>query len=168
MSFLKSIVYFLCVSQAAAFNVLATMYADNSVAAGGAKLSDYPTRVKLDARAVNVFPIAMYSDRISTYKYRIVKLRNKKNGRIAYGHVVDECASGDCHKNKWLARKKGAVLIDVHKSMWRALGMTKYGIHALEGHVASKKRYTFKNSPGIRQVTSSEGKHNYLPPKWKV
>jgi len=167
----SSLVYVLFVSNVvriAAFKVFATMYTDNSVAAGGAKLSEYPARIELNARSVNVYPIAMYSDRIATFKYKIVKLHNRKNGRTAYAHVIDECASGDCHENRALARKKGSVLIDVHKSMWNALGLNEYGIHQLEGVVATSKRYTFKNSPGIRRVTSNKAKHNYLPAKWKL
>jgi len=169
---LKSITVFVVVTslvaKASAFSVLATMYSDGGESAGGAKLNAYPTTIKLGSRSVRVFPIAMYSDRITSWKYKVIKLRNKNNGRIAYGHVVDECASGSCHANRWLARKRGSVLVDVHKTMWRSLGLSKYGIHALEGQLAAHKRFTLKNSPGVRAVMSSDAKHNYLPNKWKV
>jgi len=167
MSLIKAILLFALFAKSSAFNVVSTMYSDTTGAAG-VKLNAYPARVRLGNRSVKVFPIALYSDRIRTYKYKIIKLRNRKNGRVAYGHVIDECATGDCHENRAYAKKRNAVLVDVHKTMWRALGLSSYGRHMLDGSVQSSKRYSYKNSPEIRRVTTDEGRHGYVPQQWKI
>jgi len=150
-----------------AFNVLATMYR-GSLGAAGTNLNQYPTRVNVNGRGVDVYPVAVYSDRVQRFKYKVIRLTNKKNGRIAYGHVTDECADGDCHDNKYKARKRGKVLIDLHSSMWKRLDLKSYDIHDLRGKFVGSTRYTYKNSPGIKRVTTSDGRRGYVPYKWRV
>jgi len=150
-----------------AMRILSTMYS-GSVGAGGGRLNAYPARVRIGTRTVKVYPVALYSDRITAHKFKLIKLKNPKNGKIAYGHVADECSSGDCHDNRYKAHKRHAMLVDVHKTMWKALGLKTYGIHDIKGAFVGSKRYTHKNSSGIRKVTTDDGKKNYLPPKWKV
>lgn len=150
-----------------AFNVLATMYR-GSLGAAGTNLNQYPTRINMNGRGVDVYPVAVYSDRVQRFKYKVIRLTNKKNGRIAYGHVTDECADGDCHDNKYEARKRGKVLIDLHSTMWKRLDLKSYDIHDLRGKFVGSTRYTYKNSAGIKRVTTSDGRKGYVPYKWKV
>jgi len=153
--------------QVTAFDVLATMYRGR-LGAGGTDLNKYPTKVALGSKTVDVYPVAVYSDRVGKFKYNVIRLVNKKNGKVAYGHVTDECADGDCQENTSLARKRGDVLVDIHSSMWRSLKLDSFGIHDLRGSLVTRKRYTYKNSPGIRRVTTKDGLHGYVPNKWKI
>ncbi len=162
-----SILILLVAKNSLAFDVLATMYR-GTLGAAGTNLHKYPTRVNTNGKTITVYPIAVFSDRVRKYKYRVIRLTNKKNGRIAYGHVTDECRDGDCSKNKTKARKNGDVLIDIHSSMWKSLDLESYGMHKLQGSVISSKRYTFKNSPGIKRVTTSKGRKGYVEKKWRV
>jgi hypothetical protein len=158
---------FLLAARVTAFDVLATMYRGR-LGAGGTDLNKYPTKVAVGGKSVDVYPVAVYSDRVGKFKYNVLRLTNKKNGKVAYGHVTDECADGDCHDNKSLARKRGDVLVDIHSSMWKALKLDSFGIHNLRGSVVTRKRYTYKNSAGIRRVTTKDGMRGYVPNKWKI
>ena len=157
----------LLATRARAFKALATMYS-GTLGAAGTRLEQYPARVKLGSKSVEVYPIAVYTDRVNTYKYKIIRLKNKKNGKKIYGHVTDECADGDCHKNKSLARRQGKVLIDVHRTAWKKLGLKSFGIHSLDARVASGKRFSYKNSPGIRKLTTKVARRGWVPKKWTV
>jgi len=148
-------------------NVLATMYR-GSIAAGGARLNSYPTSIKTSYGTVPVYPVAVYTDRVRDLKYKIIKLKNKSNGATAYGHIIDECADGDCSDNKHKARKSGKILVDVHSSMWKALKLKKYGIHNLSGSFLRNRRYTYKNSPGVKRVMTKEGLKGNVPNIWKI
>lgn len=160
-------IFFLLATQVTAFDVLGTMYRGR-IGAAGTDLTKYPTKVTVGKKEVPVYPVAVYSDRVGSLKYNVLKLTNKKNGKSAYAHVTDECADGDCLQNKNIARKRGDVLVDIHSSMWDALNLDSFGIHDLRGSVVTRKRYTYKNSAGIRRVTTKDGLRGYVPNKWKV
>lgn len=152
-----------------AFKILASMY-DGSIAAGGVRLHDYPVKVRVPefgGSFVRVYPVALYTDRIKKYKYKLIRLTNPKTKKNIYGHVVDQCATGDCSKNKQKARSQDAILVDVHKKAWKPLGLKTYGLHALEGKLTTSKRYTFKNS-NVNKVTTKDGQHGYVPNMWKI
>lgn len=151
-----------------AFRVLGSMYADTGESAGGAILNKYPVRPYVDGvhKKVKIYPIAVYTDRVHRWKYNIMILKNPKTKQKIYGHVIDECwqGSSSCKKNKRLARKSGRMLVDIHKSAWKALGLKSFGLHHLKaGYVDTLSR---KNK-AIRKVLSSDGKKGYVAKGWK-
>ena len=164
---LLAISLLLLATRARAFQAIATMYR-GTLGAAGTRLEQYPARVKLGSKSVLVYPVAVYTDRVNTFKYKVIRLENKDSGKTIYGHVTDECADGDCHENKSLAHRQGKVLIDVHQTAWEKLGLNSFGIHELDARVASGKRFSYKNSPGIRKLTTKAARRGWVPNKWKV
>jgi hypothetical protein len=149
------------------FRVLGSMYSDTGASAGGAMLQWYPIRSRLDGvgSRVKIYPVAVYTDRVHRYKYRVLVIKNPSTKKKIYAHVIDECSkrSWSCTKNKRLARKLGRVLIDIHTSGWKALGLSRYGLHPLKaGTVDTLSR---KNSV-VRSVLTSDGKKGYVAKGW--
>ena len=143
---------------------IATYYT-GSVGAGGVNLNKYPSKnvyLPRIRKSVKLFPVAVYSDRVRNMKYQVVQLR--KNGKSIYGHVVDECADGDCHHNSQIARRAGAVLFDLHRSAWKAMGfksptIEKKLVYKIVGKITRKNR-------AIGDLVTSDGKKNYVPRMW--
>jgi len=151
-----------------AFPVLGSMFTDSGVTAGGAILDKYPIMPYLPNAhtRVKVYPVAVYTDRVSTWKYKVLVLRNPKTGKKVYVHVVDECSdsTSSCRKNKRLARQSGRILVDIHKSAWRALGLKTPGLYNLKaGYVNTISR---KNG-AMKPVLSNEGKKGYVAKGWR-
>jgi len=149
------------------FDALSTMYTGD-IGAAGVKLNNYPVyRVNVGNRfdRRTLFPVALHSKDVQAYKYKILEIRNG-NKRI-FGHVVDECAAGDCDENYRKAKKRGAKLVDVHKTAWKPLGLRDFTIHDLRarvvGYVPSKR-----GSGAMDSVLTSDGRKGYIPSNWKV
>jgi len=114
---------------------LVTLFDDN-YGATGISLWKYPIR----AGSKKLYPVAVYADNVSKYKYRILKIQVGK--KSIFGHVVDECPKSvsTCRKNHKKAQRKGAMLIDVHQSAWNALNVNmNTGIFDAKFHVVGKK-----------------------------
>jgi len=155
-------------SPCSGFRVLGSMYGDTGASAGGAMLQRYPIKSKVDGvnSRVRIYPVAVYTDRVQQMKYRVLVIKNPKSKKKIYAHVIDECSktSSSCVENKLLARKKGRILIDIHKSGWKALGLSRYGLYQLKaGTVDTLSR---KNSV-VRSVLTTDGKKGYVTSNWK-
>lgn len=151
------------------FNVLASMYSDYGESSGGTLLWKYPQRgvylPKVDKK-VTIYPVAIYSDRVQYWKYRVLVLKNPKSNKRIFAHVVDECPrdSSSCRENKQKARKTGRILVDVHRSAWKALGLKRYKLHKLQ----AKYINTISRKNGsIKPVLSRDGIKGYVPTPWK-
>jgi len=150
------------------FRVLGSMYADGGESAGGAFLNKYPVHPYVNGvhKKVKIYPIAVYTDRVDHWKYSVMILKNPKTNQKIYGHVIDECwqGSSSCKKNRRLAKKSGRMLVDIHKSAWKALGLKSVGLYHLKaGYVDTLSR---KNRV-IHKVLSSDGKKGYVSKGWK-
>jgi hypothetical protein len=166
--FLKIVALFLSISPARGFPVLASMYGDSGVSAGGAVLDRYPITPWIPGahRRARLYPVAVYTDRVRKWKYSVIVLKNPKSKKKVYGHIVDECSktSSSCRKNMKRARQMGRTLVDIHKSAWRALGLKRFGLHPLKaGYVNTISR---KNG-AMRPVLSNDGKKGYVAKGWK-
>jgi len=138
---------------------LVSVYGDYGESAGGAHLWKYPTTMRMTTgKPVYVYAAAMYSDRVSKYKYAVFKIQVGK--RAVHVHIVDECADGDCHDNSRTARRRHGMLFDVHESAMSALGIGKSLYNAKVTYVGKIPRKR------MGKVISSDGRKNYLPPKW--
>jgi len=143
---------------------IATYYTGNE-GAGGVWLNKYPSnRVYIHSirKSVRLYPVAVYSDRVRRLKYSVVQL--KKGNRKIFAHVVDECASGDCHTNRWIAKKRGAVLFDLHRTAWKAM-------HFKTPTIVKNIRYTIvgkvsRKNKSILRLLTQDGRQGYLPNKW--
>jgi len=144
---------------------IATYYTGN-VGAGGVWLNKYPSKrvyIHNIHRSKRLYPVAVYSDRVRKLKYSVIKL--KKGHRKIFAHVVDECASGDCHVNRWIAKKRGAVLFDLHRTTWRAM-------HFKSPTIVKNIRYTIvgkatRKNKSIFPLLTKDGRQGYVPKKWK-
>jgi hypothetical protein len=155
-------------SPCSGFRALGSMYSDVGASAGGAVLQWYPIKSKVDGvgSPVKIYPVAVYTDRVHRYKYRVLVIKNPITKKKIYAHVIDECSdkSSSCKKNKRLARKRGRILLDIHRSGWKALGLSRYGLHPLKaGTVDTLSR---KNSV-VRSVLTNDGKKGYVAKGWK-
>ena len=138
---------------------LVSVYNHYGVSAGGAELWKYPTSLQLTSRKrVYVHACAMYSDRVSKYKYAVFRVTIGK--RSVHCHIVDECRSGDCHKNRHTARSRGGMLFDVHESALSSLGIRYSLYNARVTYIGKIPRSK------MGRVLSNEGKHGYVPHKW--
>lgn len=156
-------------SPGGAFRVLGSMYSDGGESAGGAYLNKYPVRPYVNSlnKKVKIYPIAVYTDKVHDWKYTVMVLKNPKTKKKIFGHVVDECwrGSSSCKKNRRLARKSGRMLVDIHKSAWKALGLKSFGLHNLKAgyvDVLSRKNRVIRNT-----VLSQDGKKGYVAKGWK-
>jgi hypothetical protein len=154
-------------SPCSGFRVLGSMYSDTGASAGGAVLQLYPIKSKVDGvgSRIPIYPVAVYTDRVHRYKYRVLVIKNPTSKKKIYAHVIDECSdtSSSCKKNKRLARKLGRTLIDIHKSGWKALGLSRYGLHNLKAGVVDT--LSRKNSV-VRSVLTNDGKKGYVAKGW--
>lgn len=143
---------------------IATYY-DDSEGAGGVWLNKYPSKrvyIHKIRKSVRLYPVAVYSDRVRRLKYKVIQL--KKGSTRIFAHVVDECGSGDCHTNKWIARKRGAVLFDLHRSAWNAMRFKEpriiYGItYTVVGTISRKNK-------SIDRLLTKDGRQGYVPGVW--
>lgn len=143
---------------------LATYYT-GSTGAGGVSLNKYPSKyvyIHRIKKSVRLYPVAVYTNRVSKMKYKVVRL--KKGSKQIFGHVVDECADGDCHKNKYIAEKDNAVLFDLHKSAWKAMGFktptVERGIlYTIVGKIT-------RHNDSIKGLLTKDGLSDYVPKKW--
>jgi hypothetical protein len=138
---------------------LISVYNHYGESAGGAYLWKYPATMRMtNGKSVYVYPAAMYSDRVSKYKYAVFKIQIGK--RAVHVHIVDECADGDCHANMRTARRRGGMLYDVHESAMSAL---KIGEDLYSARVTYVGKIPRKN---MGKVISSGGRKVYIPKKW--
>lgn len=147
--------------------VLGSMYSDTGAAAGGVRLATYPFRVPIASKhkRVKVYPVAVYTDKVTSWKYKVLKVRNPAKNKFIYVHVVDECSSStsSCRSNKHKARASGKMLLDIHQRAWKALGIAEsYGLHSLKASRVGK--VTRKQIP---KFLTSDGKKDYVPHLWK-
>ena len=151
-------------SEVTSFKILASMYSGSS-SSGGVDLSKYPIKQATlkNGKRVNLYPVAVLPGDVKKSKYRVLEIRHGK--KKAYCHVVDTCGSGDCWTNKWKAKRLGRMLVDVHQSAWKPLGLGKFTLHRLDAKWTRTK--IDRNSKAIKQVITSDGKHDYVPPRWK-
>jgi hypothetical protein len=150
------------------FKVMSTMY-EGDLGAAGVNLDEYPiTRVRVSDKfgRRTLYPIAFHTKDVRGWKYKIIEIRHK-NKRI-FGHVVDECAAGDCHKNFSKAKKKGAKLIDIHKTAWKTLGMSSYGTYTMKGRVVGYVAPKGSGKKAMAGVLTKDGRKGYVPKNWKV
>ena len=147
------------------FSSLTTMFTDSEGAAG-VRLNQYPYQMRMkSAGKRKVFPVAVHTKDVSRYKYKILEIRS--GSRRVFAHVVDECAAGDCDTNYSKARNAGATLLDLHKSMWGPLGLSKMDMHKMKARVVAyvpPKRGRGQMAP----VLTADGKRGYVPNNWKV
>ena len=150
--------------EASSFKILASMYCGSS-SSGGVDLSKYPIKQATlkTGKRVNVYPVAVLPGDVKKSKYRVLEIRHGK--KKTYCHVVDTCGSGDCWSNKWKAKRLGRMLVDVHQSAWKPLGLSKFTLHKLDARWTRTKIDLKSNA--IKQVITSDGRHGYVPPKWK-
>jgi len=139
---------------------LVSVYGDYGVGAGGTNLWKYPATIRVNGKSVQVFPAAIHSSLVSSYKYKVLKIRHKS--KKGYVHIVDECARGDCRSNHKDARKKNAVLIDIHQSAIKRLGLS-WTLQDARFQTVGRVRLN-KLPRGIVAHGASKG---YLPKKWK-
>lgn len=137
-----------------------SVFHDGGVGAGGTFLDRYPAKVKVNGRYVKAFPAAVHSSLVSSYKYKVLRVRHKSG--TGYVHIVDECASGSCGSNHRKAKRSGRVLLDIHASAMRQLKLS-YTLNNGEFQVVGKA--PLKNVQS--SVVSSDAKRGYLPNKWQ-
>lgn len=144
-----------------------TMYSD-SIGAAGVYLNRYPIKARVgDAFGTRrLYPIAVYSSDVRAYKYDVLEIRH--GSRRIFGHVVDECASGDCHSNNWIAEKKGRLLLDIHKTAFQALRMPNWDTYTMCARVVGRVRPVGQGKKMLRRVLTPDGKKGYIPTKWSV
>ena len=143
---------------------IATYYT-GTIGAGGVSLNKYPSKyvyVHKIRKSVRLYPVAVYSTRVKNLKYRVVRL--KKGKRKIFGHVVDECADGDCHKNKYIATKSNAVLFDLHKKAWNAMRFKTPTIERGLTYVVVGK--ISRHNASIKNLLTDDGRKGYVPEKW--
>ena len=147
------------------FGALTTMFTDSEGAAG-VLLDRYPYQMRMQSAGKRtVFPVAVHTKDVSRYKYKILEIRS--GARRVFAHVVDECAAGDCDTNYRKARNAGATLLDLHKTMWSALGLKKMDIHKMKARVVAyvpPKRGKGQMAP----VLTADGRRGYVPNNWKI
>jgi len=82
-----------------------------------------------------------------------------------YAHVVYECSNStsSCRKNKKLAKKMGRILVDIHKSAWRALGLRNLGLYNLEARYVNT---ISRKNGAMKPVLSKDGKKGYVAKGW--
>jgi hypothetical protein len=95
-------------------------------------------------------------------------LEIRHGSRRIFGHVVDECASGDCHSNNWIAEKKGRLLLDIHKTAFQALRMPNWDTYTMCARVVGRVRPVGQGKKMLRRVLTPDGKKGYIPTKWSV
>jgi len=149
------------------FDTLSTMYT-GGVGAAGVNLNRYPLSranvgPKFGRRAL--VPIAVHTSDVPTWKYRVLEIRSGK--RRVFGHVVDECASGDCPANYSKAKRRGAMLLDLHKTAWNPLGLSKMDTYAMKARVVGYLP-SRRGKGDMAEVLTDDGKKGYVPSKWKV
>jgi len=143
---------------------IATYYTGD-IGAGGVLLNKYPSKyvyIHKIRKSVRLYPVAVYSTRVKNLKYRVVRL--KKGTRKIFGHVVDECADGDCNKNKYIATKSNAVLFDLHKKAWKAMRFKKPTIERGLTYIVVGK--ISRNNKSIKNLLTKDGEKGYVPQKW--
>lgn len=144
----------------AARKTLVSVFSHYNVGAGGTNLWKYPAKISLNGRRVQVFPVAVHTSRVSSLKYKVLLMKHKS--KKAYLHVVDECRSGDCRANNNKARRNGQVLLDVHKSAMKKLGLSwtlQKATFDVVGTVPIKKLPA--------SIVSPDARKGYLPRLWK-
>lgn len=139
---------------------LVSVYGDYNVGAGGTKLWKYPAIIRVNGKSVRVFPAAVHSSLVSSYKYKVLKIQHKS--KTGYVHIVDECARGDCGSNSQKARRHDAILIDIHKSAMKRLGLSWTLQDARFRAVG-----TVRLNKLPRGLVSCEASKGYIPKKWK-
>lgn len=157
---LKVLFLFLLTSVAVAKKALVSVFSDGGVGAGGTYLGMYPTKIPVQGRRIRVFPAAVHSSMVSAYKYKVLRIKHKS--KTGYVHIVDECAHGSCHSNHAKARRKGGLLIDVHQSAMRQLGL-KWTLQ--DASFTTVGKVSLNKIPGY--IVSGEAKKGYLTRKWK-
>jgi len=151
---------------ASAIPVLGSMYSDWGEGAGGIYLWKYPLKINVSKKKrISLYPVAVYTDKVNAWKYKVLRVRNKKRNKVIYAHVVDECSSttSSCRTNKKEARGSGKMLLDIHQRAWKALGIeNSYGLHLLD---AEKVGTLGRRKLG--HVLTSDGKKGYVPSRWQ-
>ena len=143
---------------------IATYYTGD-VGAGGVSLNEYPSKyvyIHRIRKSVKLYPVAVYSTRVRNLKYRVVRL--KKGSRQIFGHVVDECASGDCHTNKYIASKSNAILFDLHATAWKAMKFKRPTIE--RGLMYTVVGQITRCNKSIKNLLTKDGRQGYVPQKW--
>jgi hypothetical protein len=152
------------------FNILTTFFGqdandDNGTGAGGVGLFKFPyTRHINDTFGTRtVYPIAMPTKDVRYYKYKILQIQN--GSKSVFAQVVDECADGDCPSNAKEAASKGMKLVDIHKTMFSAIGVPG-------GDKKMKMKARIVSSGGKRDaqmssVLTSDGKRGWVESHWK-
>ena len=134
------------------------------VGAGGVSLHRYPTTMYIPRfqKKKRVYPGAVHTSFVSQLKFSVLEIT--AGSRRSYVHIVDECADGDCHRNNRHAKKKNALLIDLHASAWRSLGLGRPGMKLIRyrkvGTVTRKNR-------AMWCVLTPDGRKGYVPRQWK-
>lgn len=157
------------VTSVAGFSVLGSMYDDSGESAGGASLWAYPIKgvyLPKAGKKATLYPVAVYSDKVGFWKYRVISIRNPATKKRIFGHVIDECSknASSCRKNKRIARKTGRVLVDIHQSAWKALGLKRYGLYKLEARYVNT---ISRKNKAMKSVLTAGGRHGYVPSPWK-
>lgn len=152
------------------FNILTTFFGqdqndDNGLGAGGVNLFRFPYTRRINDKfgTRTVYPIAMPTKDIRYYKYKILQIQN--GSKSVFAQVVDECADGDCPSNAKEAASKGMKLVDIHKTMFSAIGVPR-------GDKKMKMKARIVSSSGKRDaqmssVLTSDGKRGWVESHWK-
>ena len=144
---------------------IATYYT-GTIGAGGVSLNKYPSKyvyIHRIKKSVRLYPVAVYSNRVQKMKYKVVRL--KKGTKYIFAHVVDECADGDCHKNRYIAKKNNAILFDLHRSAWKAMGFKTPTIE--RGLLYTIVGKITRHNGSIKGLLTREGQSDYVPKKWE-
>jgi hypothetical protein len=152
------------------FNILTTYFGqnqndDNGLGAGGVNLFRFPYTRRINDKfgTRTVYPIAMPTKDVRYYKYKILQIQN--GSKSVFAQVVDECADGDCPSNAKEAASKGMKLVDIHKTMFSAIGVPR-------GDKKMKMKARIVSSGGKRDaqmssVLTSDGKRGWVESHWK-
>jgi hypothetical protein len=135
-----------------------------SVGAGGVALNRYPTNMYIPRfqKKKRVYPGAVHTSFVSQLKFAVLEVT--AGSRRSYVHIVDECADGDCHANSRHAEKKRALLVDLHASAWRSLGLGKPGRKLVRYR---KVGTVTRENRAMWCVLPSDGRKGYVPRRWK-
>lgn len=138
---------------------------DNGIGAGGVNLFKFPYRLRINNKFGTrlIYPVAVPTKDVRYYKYKILQIQN--GSKTVFAQVVDECASGDCASNTKKAQSRGAKLIDIHKTMFSAIGVPRG-----DGEMMMKARIVSsggKRDAQMSSVLTSDGKRGWVQSHWK-
>lgn len=149
------------------FPALSTMYT-GSLGAAGVSLDKYPLTAFVSQKfgTRTLYPVALHTNDVAAWKYKVLEIRFK-NRRI-FGHVVDECAAGDCHENLGKAKRKKAKLIDIHQTAWKPLGLKKMDTLSMKARVVGYLSPRGSGRRAMSKVLTKDGAKGYVPSNWKA